>query len=213
MHPTDDSPLSPTSSDIETSAAKVQRIAIALLGSQAEVDAVWDDAAGEPGAPPRGVSDVALGYALIRRALWARLDGRAPLAVEREGPAASERDTPAAIRKWLEGLRPSEREGLILRSVGKLELSEIAAVCGVTETEIEKRLTRGLSQAAGPFPSGAADCTRLADESWRLLQGSLPEPLAQHLSGCDACRDRKHDLVRASDRIAHAADDAPPSPE
>src|SRR5688572_30727895 len=169
MHPTDDSPLSPTSSDIEPSAATVRRIAIALLGSQAEVDAVWDDAAGELGAPPGDVSEVALGYALIRRALWTRLDGRAPRTVEGEKPAASERDTPAAIRQLLEGLRPSEREGLVLRSVGKLELSEIATVCGVTATEIEKRLTRALSQAAGPLPSGTADCARVADQSWRLL--------------------------------------------
>jgi DNA-directed RNA polymerase specialized sigma24 family protein/tetratricopeptide (TPR) repeat protein len=215
MHPTDDSPLSPTSSDIETSAAAVQRLAIALLGSQAEVDAVWDAAAKQPGEAPRGVSSVALGYALIRRALWARLDGRGPRAIEGEGvgDAASERDAPAAVRKWLDGLRPSEREVLILRFVGKLELSEIATICRVTAPEIEERLRRGLSRATGLVSGRAADCSRIAEQSWLLLQGGLSKPLAEHLSGCDACRDRKHDLARASDRVAHAADDAPPSPQ
>ena len=135
MNSTDDSPPSPTSSDTETSAATVRRIAIALLGSQAEVDAVWDDAAGERGETPRGVSDATLGYALIRRALWARLARRGPGAVEGAEVDGNERDTPAAIRHWLEKLRPSEREGLVLCSVGKLELSEIATVCGVTTTE------------------------------------------------------------------------------
>jgi DNA-directed RNA polymerase specialized sigma24 family protein len=211
MHPTDNAPLSPTSSDTETSTAAVKRLAIALLGSQAEVDAVWDDAANQRGEAPRDVSDVALGYALIRRALWMRLDGRIPRAVENAKDAGGEHDTPAAIRQWLEGFRPSEREGLVLRCIGKLEPSEIAAVCGVTTTEIEKRLTRGLSHAAGP--SETADCARIADESWLLLQGALPKLLAEHLSGCDACRDRKHDLVRAADRIEHAADDAPETPE
>ena len=51
-----------------------------------------------------------------------------------------------AVREAMAGLKPSERETLILHYQGGLSFREIGAICGVEEAAARKRASRGLAR-------------------------------------------------------------------
>lgn len=51
-----------------------------------------------------------------------------------------------AVRAALAGLKPSEREALVLHYQGELSFREIAALCGIDESAARKRASRGLAR-------------------------------------------------------------------
>nr|MDQ2645586.1 hypothetical protein [Myxococcota bacterium] len=221
MNPTDAAPPEPTSSHTETGTAPVtepmpavrepavglRRTWMALLGSAGEVDALSSEL-GSGDAPPAAESrsELGRGYELGRKRLWARLEQRAP------SPLADDAPSTAATRALLERLRPSEREALVLRFLTGLGVSEIAAVCRSRDSEVENRISRGLSQLAGKSQGETEACRKLESDALRAIENKLSPALGEHLSDCDACRDLKHDLSTAVDRVRRAGDDVSDSP-
>ena len=218
MNPTDDAPHGPTSSHTEPAAppaattepmplvrepaATLRRTWMALLGLAGEVDAVSSElppAEAPASAAPR--SQLARGYALVRKRLWSRLEERAP------SPGVSDGGSAAAARAELDRLRPSEREALVLRFLTGLDIAETAAVCRTQPGEIEKRISRALSQLGGKSAGKTESCRKLESDAFSALENRLPPSLGEHLSDCDACRDLKHDLSAAVDRVRRAGDD------
>lgn len=58
------------------------------------------------------------------------------------------------------------------------------------------------------------DCERFRDELADCLDDTLPPAAAEHLAGCDACRDLRHDArLAARDASRAGADHAPTDPE
>ena len=51
-----------------------------------------------------------------------------------------------AVRAALGGLKPSEREALVLHYQGELSFREIAELCGIDEATARKRASRGLAR-------------------------------------------------------------------
>jgi RNA polymerase sigma-70 factor, ECF subfamily len=51
-----------------------------------------------------------------------------------------------AVRAALAGLKPSEREALVLHYEGELSFREIAELCGIDEAAARKRASRGLAR-------------------------------------------------------------------
>lgn len=49
-------------------------------------------------------------------------------------------------RAALDGIRPSEREALVLRYAAELSFREVAAACGIDEAAARKRVSRGLAR-------------------------------------------------------------------
>jgi tetratricopeptide (TPR) repeat protein len=218
MNRTDDAPPVPTSSHTETGAAPeavtepmpltrepaatLRRTSMAFLGSAGEVDALSSEVTVADGpAPSELKGDLGRGYALLRKRLWARLEQRAP------SQAAADAAGAATIRAELDQLRPSEREALVLRFLTGLDVGEIAAVCRSSAEEIQKRLSRALSQLGGKSRGKTEACRKIESDAFLSVENKLSPALSEHLSDCDACRDLKHDLSGAVDRVRRAGDD------
>ena len=53
----------------------------------------------------------------------------------------------------------------------------------------------------------ATQCSRFEEDVVGLLEGTAGEDLRVHVAGCDACRDKSHELEKVSATIARAGDD------
>ena len=139
-----------------THGAVLGRLAMALLGSQADADEAVQEAllrAHRGMAGYRGEGSVKAWLCGIARHVCAhvletRRRGRQLLEVV---PADAEgRDELAArmrsraVRAALAQMKPSEREALVLRYVADLSHREIAAACDVDEAAARKRVSRAL---------------------------------------------------------------------
>lgn len=127
------------------------RIAMALVGDAASVERVLRTAAAQAGARPDLPSSRASLAGLVRAAAAAHVS-QLPLrpaspatpVTERLGAAAA-----IAARSELAGLRPTEREAVVLSLVGGLDVAELAVACNVDIPTAKTRLARGLEQLLG----------------------------------------------------------------
>ena len=137
----------------------VGRLCMALLGSQPDAEEVLQEtmlAAYAQMASWRGEGTVrAWLFGIARRQCARRFERgareRRHLRVVPESAA-----TPAvsidvmrraeAVRAALGGLKPSEREAVVLHYQGELSFREIAELCGIDEAAARKRASRGLAR-------------------------------------------------------------------
>lgn len=131
--------------------ALMGKVAMALVGDAARVAEVLEEVAREArkGEPPRaakawllGLVRVACAKQLSKLPIKTRGFETAPTTARVGGAAASARDS-------LAGLRPTEREAVVLSIVGGLTASEIAEACNVDLATAKTRLTRGFEQMMG----------------------------------------------------------------
>jgi RNA polymerase sigma-70 factor (ECF subfamily) len=145
--------------------AVLGRLAMALLGSQADADeAVQETLLRAHRAMPsyRGEGSVKAWLCGIARHVCAhmletRRRGRELLEVvptEDEGrDVFAARRRARALRDALEKLRPSEREALVLRYVADLSHREIGMACGLDEATARKRISRALDRLRSVMPT------------------------------------------------------------
>ncbi len=148
------------------------RLAMSLLGSQADADEVVQETllrAHRAMATYRGDGSPKAWLCGIARHVCAhvietRQRGRvgAELATQAfalvPGDAASReafevKKRARAIRAALEQLKPSEREALVLRYVADLSHREIAVACGIDEAAARKRISRALARMRTVLPA------------------------------------------------------------
>lgn len=137
----------------------IGRFCMALIGSQAEAEELAQEtllAAHETFDSYRGEASVKawlLGIARRKcaRHLERRVRGAAKLGLlENAGkPTASEelvlrRERAQLARSALSGMRPSEREALLLRYACGLPFREVGAACGIDEVAARKRVSRAI---------------------------------------------------------------------
>lgn len=131
------------------------RTCMALLGSQRDAEAALEDTllaalAGLGRAQADGTLRAWLLGSARRRC--ARLlaertrerEARRSLAAAEPTVDAQRPSGARRARSALEGLRPSEREALVLRVAGELTFREVADACGIDEATARARASRGL---------------------------------------------------------------------
>ena len=145
--------------------AVLGRLAMALLGSQADADeAVQETLLRAHRAMPsyRGEGSIKAWLCGIARHVCAhmletRRRGRELLeVVPEEGEARdvfATRRRARALRDALEKLKPSEREALVLRYVADLSHREIGMACGLDEATARKRISRALDRLRSHMPT------------------------------------------------------------
>jgi RNA polymerase sigma-70 factor (ECF subfamily) len=148
-----------------THAAILGRLAMALLGSQADADeAVQETLLRAHRAMPgyRGEGSVKAWLCGIARHVCAhmletRRRGRellevVPVEWEQRDAFEARRRT-RLVREALEKLKPSEREALVMRFVADLSHREIAVACGLDEAAARKRISRALARLRSIVPT------------------------------------------------------------
>jgi RNA polymerase sigma-70 factor (ECF subfamily) len=143
------------------------RLAIALLGSQADADEAVQETllrAHRAMATYRGEGSVKAWLCGIARHVCAhmletRRKGRELLEVVPDAPSGDAREafelrrSSRLVREAMTKLKPSEREALVLRYVADLSHREIAEVCGIDEPTARKRTSRALARMRVVMPS------------------------------------------------------------
>ena len=138
--------------------ASIGRLCMALLGSQSEAeDAVQETLLAAHSAFEGFRGDGSLRawlYAIARRRCARRLeqrnfreedaDGQAPAASTEEIVETRRRAEQA--RALLAGMRPTEREALLMRYLGELSFREVGEACGIDEAAARKRVSRALAR-------------------------------------------------------------------
>ena len=136
-------------------AAVMGRVAMALLGDAAAVARVLEEAAREAGtkSKPEGASPLAWLLGLVRGASAVRLSKlplRTRTGVGEVEPAPTTEPLGAGdavpARAALAGLKPTEREAVILSLVGGLDAADVAVACNVDLGTARTRIARGLEQ-------------------------------------------------------------------
>lgn len=141
--------------------ASLGRLAMAMLGSQAEAEEVAQEvliAAHDAFPDFRGEGTVrAFLFGIARRMCAKRLEirGRRERRLRLVHDADAEVGLPDAlvearrraikVRAAIEELKPSERDAVVMRYEGGLEYAEIAASLGIDEPAARKRVSRGLA--------------------------------------------------------------------
>lgn len=140
--------------------AALGRVCMALLGDAAEVERVLEQIAREVVArspAPDGASARAWVFGLARAACATRMSKLPLRATNHTGPRLPEPDAPprterlgardaVPARAMLAKLKPTEREAVVLHSVGGLDAAEVAAACGVDVTTARARIAQGMAK-------------------------------------------------------------------
>ncbi len=142
--------------------AAVGRLCMALVGTQAEAQELAQEtfvAAAKAFASYRGDGSVrAFLFGIARRLcsrhieMRARRDAKLRLVHDTGGGPgdAAEwvvlRQRAQRARSALGGLRPTEREAVVLRFQGELSFREVAEACGVDEATARKRVSRAIAR-------------------------------------------------------------------
>ena len=142
-------------------ARAVGQLCMALLGAQAEAEDVVQETLLDAHAAFgsfRGEGSVRAWLCGIARRKCARQieqrvrrTARLRLVVDAPAPSGGEdallgRERANRAREALEGVRPTEREALVLRYSAELSFREIAAACGIDEPAARKRVSRALGK-------------------------------------------------------------------
>jgi RNA polymerase sigma-70 factor, ECF subfamily len=142
--------------------AAVGRMCMALVGSQAEAQELAQEtfvAAYKAFQSYRGDGTVrAFLYGIARRMcsrhveLRVRRDAKLRL-VHDVGPVEADaaemvglRQRAERARTALDGLRPTERDAVVLRFQGELSFREVAEACGIDEATARKRVSRAIAR-------------------------------------------------------------------
>lgn len=148
-------------------ASVMGRVAMALVGDAARAERVLEQVAREAGAgaPPAGVAALAWLLGLVRVASAtqrSRLPLRTRPGAHDAAPTTERLGAGEALpaRAALAGLKPTEREAVVLCLVGGLEATDVASACGVDLGTAKTRIARGVEQllqheAAGDGEGGA----------------------------------------------------------
>lgn len=138
---------------VEQHAQPVGEVCMSLLGSQRDAEEalveVLERAMPQLGAERDQRAARVWLMGLARQRCAARLaarDRKPELALE---GIPEEGALPRRARRLLCELRPTEREALVLRFQGELDLGEVAAACGVDEAAARARISRGLQHLGG----------------------------------------------------------------
>ena len=148
----------------------IGRLAMALVGSQADADEVVQEtllrahramptyrAEGSVKAWLCGIARHVCAHVLETRKRGANLGDALELAIVPGDPASRDqfetRRRARAIRTALEQLKPSEREALVMRYVADLSHREIAVACGIDEAAARKRVSRALARMRDVLPA------------------------------------------------------------
>lgn len=141
----------------------IGRLAMAMLGSQAEAEEVAQEvllAAHDAFPTFRAEGTVrAFLFGIARRMCAKRLEIRGRrerrLRLVHDADRISESGQPdhlleaqrraTKVRAAIEGLKPSERDAVVMRYEAGLEYAEIAATLGIDEPAARKRVSRGLA--------------------------------------------------------------------
>jgi RNA polymerase sigma-70 factor (ECF subfamily) len=141
---------------VERHGASIGRFCMAMLGSQQDADAVTEEtllSAQQRFAELGGAASLrAWVFGLARdhclQHLERRRRRRAKLAAETDGGAlfgdADVELRATRARAWLEHVRPSDRDALLLRFAADLSFEEVAAACGVDGPTARRRASRAL---------------------------------------------------------------------
>lgn len=143
----------------------IGRFCMALLGSQAEADAITEEVLLEAYRHPdelaleRPIRGWLLGLA---RRSCARVSERRPKrrAAADVTPAAEEPEDVARARQaraLIEHVRPSEREALVLRFAADASTREVARACNIEPAEAQRRVSRALGRLRDALENEASD--------------------------------------------------------
>jgi len=131
--------------------AAIARVCMALLGDAREVERVLEAVARDAGSktPPAGASERAWIFG-IARAQCANQLSKVPLRAitHATGPVTERLGAQAATpaRAALAKLKPTEREAVVLHTVGGLDLEEVAAACNVEVATARSRIAQGMQK-------------------------------------------------------------------
>ena len=131
--------------------AAIARVCMALLGDAREVERVLEAVAREVGAkkPEAGVSDRAWIFG-IARAQCANQLSKVPLRAmtHATGPVTERLGAKAATpaRDALARLKPTEREAVVLHTVGGLDVDDVARACNVDVATARTRISQGMQK-------------------------------------------------------------------
>lgn len=131
--------------------AAIARVCMALLGDAREVERVLEAIAREVGAgkPVPGSSDRAWLFGLARVQCANQLS-KVPLRAmtHATGPVTERLGAKAATpaRDALAKLKPTEREAVVLHTVGGLDLEEVAHACNVDVSTARSRISQGMQK-------------------------------------------------------------------
>ena len=148
-----------------THAAILGRLAMALLGSQADADEAVQEtllrahrampayrAEGSVKAWLCGIARHVCAHMLVTRRRGRELLEIVPVEGELRDAFEARRRT-RLVREALEKLKPSEREALVMRFVADLSHREIAVACGLDEAAARKRISRALARLRSIVPT------------------------------------------------------------
>lgn len=121
------------------------------------------------------------------------------------------------VRRYLDAVRPTERDALLLRHVGGLSVEEVAHACSIDAPSARLRLSKGLaslSAALGgreePIALATAEQRAAMDRLSELVEGIAPDDVADLAAGDDALRDLVHEAERAVSELAALESDWAP---
>lgn len=121
-----------------------------------------------------------------------------------------------AARALLAELYPSEREAALLHVFGPLSGPELAFACGTDQESAEARLSRALVELGAALRRRRGErkrerpsesCAELDQQLSAVLQGRASDALYEHISGCEECRNARHDAERVLGFVACAGSD------
>jgi RNA polymerase sigma-70 factor, ECF subfamily len=133
--------------------AAIARVCMALLGDAREVERVLEAVAREIGAkrPADGMSERAWVFG-IARAQCANQLSKVPLRAmtHATGPVTERLGAKSATpaRDALARLKPTEREAVVLHTVGGLDVSDVALACNVDVATARSRISQGMQKLA-----------------------------------------------------------------
>lgn len=153
---------SPIDAYIRENAPRLAKVARALVSRASDVEPALEEVVASLRGQKVGDADV---FGALRRACSTReaRTSRQGLATPTQPSASSEAPTTersgaaadaVRARAMLGGLKPTEREAVVLHAIGGLAVADVALACGVDEATARARISRGMVALAGKTEEG-----------------------------------------------------------